>query len=819
MLNKDYIDKNYKFLEKKLNDFVSNKMQKISPSAKREIKYNNDGTIFTGYAPIDWPLDCVKTAFKVWNLNENDDLLDIIDNKITKLSKPNSNKNFKELAFNAIAKRRIIPTNFVKKAQNIIIDNSYKSLDQEIQRQYRAASAYAGHHSIKLAIDDIENAVVRAIGEGKFDPRSNTLLARAVAKAFSRGVPSGIVKRIIDNAILQIPTDYPIEFNEEKIINVNLPFENDKIENSNFVQKLIDANAILHNKNEIIENTYSINCENYIKNSQFDFENLIFDIFVFCNIFNDKEKIAIGICGFHSALMMLAQEANSENYKNLLRQIYSEIQDLPLNCEIYINSEDDENIVSLLGSETIGFEFVNSLNTEVSVGAIETRNIVRNCVIQACENIGFDIDEIHTIILGRRSLLNCPVINFESLTKAGLDSDSLKAISAEISNSRDISQIISPWVIGVEYCVQLLAKDINEIIDSNFNLLKELGFNDVEIKNANDWIFGINNIENLPSIFLKPNFETQIEIYDAIAPYINDASTFKIKIQNDNNGIKKLQEIALKAQNNSWAGLNITNISKNLYDISYEIDEFRNYEPEPKIEKVEIEVEKIVEKTIEAPINRKKLPHRRKGYIQKAKVAGHKIYLHTGEFENGELGEIFIDMHKEGAAFRSLMNNFAIATSIGLQYGVPLEEYVDAFINTKFEPSGDVIGNDSIKTATSILDYLFRELAVSYLNRTDLINSKPNIVASGNNTNEIDEIDTSKLISKGYSRGNFSNNLIQMNFNKNATRQNVNPNINDYSGDPCDCCGHFTLRKTQNGTKCDACGNIINDGSSLKGFR
>ena len=128
----------------------------------------------------------------------------------------------------------------------------------------------------------------------------------------------------------------------------------------------------------------------------------------------------------------------------------------------------------------------------------------------------------------------------------------------------------------------------------------------------------------------------------------------------------------------------------------------------------------MIERIIEKPIERRRLPDRRTGYIQKASVGGHKIYLHTGEFEDGSLGEIFIDMHKEGAAFRSVMNNFAIAISIGLQYGVPLEEFVEAYIFTRFEPSGPVTGNDSIKFANSILDYLFRELGISYLGWDDL---------------------------------------------------------------------------------------------------
>ncbi len=148
----------------------------------------------------------------------------------------------------------------------------------------------------------------------------------------------------------------------------------------------------------------------------------------------------------------------------------------------------------------------------------------------------------------------------------------------------------------------------------------------------------------------------------------------------------------------------------------------------PAVEKAQIVAERVIERIIERQVARNRLPQRRKGYTQKAIVGGHKVYLRTGEYEGGSLGEIFIDMHKEGAAFRSLMNNFAIAISIGLQYGVPLEEFVEAFTFTRFEPSGMVEGNDAIKMATSVLDYIFRELAVSYLDRADLAHVEPSDV-------------------------------------------------------------------------------------------
>src|SRR6202012_5443342 len=156
---------------------------------------------------------------------------------------------------------------------------------------------------------------------------------------------------------------------------------------------------------------------------------------------------------------------------------------------------------------------------------------------------------------------------------------------------------------------------------------------------------------------------------------------------------------------------------------------------------------------------------RRKGYTQKAVVGGHKVYLRTGEYDDGRLGEIFIDMHKEGAALRSFINNFAIAVSLGLQYGVPLEEYVDAFTFTRFEPAGPVQGNDSIKYATSILDYVFRELAVSYMSRFDLAHVDPsesNFDAMGKGVEEgkVPEQPSNKYLSKGLTRSRTDNLVV-----------------------------------------------------------
>ena len=165
--------------------------------------------------------------------------------------------------------------------------------------------------------------------------------------------------------------------------------------------------------------------------------------------------------------------------------------------------------------------------------------------------------------------------------------------------------------------------------------------------------------------------------------------------------------------------------------------------------------------------DRSKMPDRRKGYIQKVSIRNHKIYLHTGEYDDGKVGEIFIDMNKEGELVKALMNNFAIAVSLGLQYGVPLDEFVDAFIETKFEPSGEINGNDRILNASSILDYIFRELAISYLGREDLAHT-PSIKKTANDkmVNDDNEDTFLKLVkgitSKGFIRSNYKDKLVDL---------------------------------------------------------
>ena len=215
---------------------------------------------------------------------------------------------------------------------------------------------------------------------------------------------------------------------------------------------------------------------------------------------------------------------------------------------------------------------------------------------------------------------------------------------------------------------------------------------------------------------------------------------------------------------------------------------------------------------------RRRLPHRRKGYTQKASINKHKVYLRTGEYMDGSIGEIFIDMHKEGAAFRSLMNNFAIAVSIALQYGVPLEEFVEAFTYTRFEPSGQVYGNTEIKFSTSVLDYIFKELAISYLGRDDFSNHDQNQTTEllpGENIKSKKkdaEIVLKEFTSKGYIRKKvFDNNLTLItNENEKSKAKKIQSHFT-FEGDPCDKCGNFTMYKESKKYKCLTCNHEIDE--------
>jgi ribonucleoside-diphosphate reductase alpha chain len=329
----------------------------------------------------------------------------------------------------------------------------------------------------------------------------------------------------------------------------------------------------------------------------------------------------------------------------------------------------------------------------------------------------------------------------------------------------------------------------------NFDLLAAVGFSKREIEAANVHICGAMTVEGAPhlkaehySVFDCANpcgkvgkrylsVESHIRMMAASQPFISGAISKTINMPNDatvedcKSAYLLSWKLALKANALYRDGSKLSQPlnSQLISDDDEEDDAIEAFYEKPMAARTAQVSEKVVERLVERIVvmrEREKMPDRRKGYTQKAVVGGHKVYLRTGEYDDGRIGEIFIDMHKEGAALRSFINNFAIAVSLGLQYGVPLEEYVDAFTFTRFEPAGPVQGNDSIKYATSILDYVFRELAVSYMGRFDLAHVDPNesnFDALGKGVEEGKQPDPShstKYVSKGLTRSRTDNLVV-----------------------------------------------------------
>jgi len=244
------------------------------------------------------------------------------------------------------------------------------------------------------------------------------------------------------------------------------------------------------------------------------------------------------------------------------------------------------------------------------------------------------------------------------------------------------------------------------------------------------------------------------------------------ELENRNDGEVQIIDVKLNNRKTKIAGkkekdsLNKLE-TKNIPDISSIVNEKIINSDKSQISKISDEKNIMIQKLNKKTNDRSKMPDRRKGYIQKVTIGNHKIYLHTGEYDDGKVGEIFIDMNKEGELVKALMNNFAIAISLGLQYGVPLDEFVDAFIETKFEPSGEIKGNDRILNASSILDYIFRELAISYLGREDLAHT-PSINKTMNDklTSDVEDEAFLKLVkditSKGFVRSNYKEKLVDL---------------------------------------------------------
>ncbi len=516
--------------------------------------------------------------------------------------------------------------------------------------------------------------------------------------------------------------------------------------------------------------------------------------------------------------------------------------------------------------------------------------IINRSVPAALTALGYgsaQIEEIIAYAAGHNSLGNAPGINHVTLMQKGFGQAEIDKIEAGLPSAFDIRFLFNQWTLGTEFCTQSLGIPAETLNDPGFDLLRHLGFTKADIDAANDHALGTMTLEGAPYLrdehyhvfdcanpagrkgkrFLSA--EAHIHMMAAAQSFISGAISKTINMPNDAT-IADCQ----KAYELSWSlGVKAnalyrdgSKLSQPLASALVEDDE----EAEETLasgtthEKATVLAEKIIEKVVvkEVARGREKLPERRKGYTQKATIGGHKVYLRTGEYRDGTLGEIFIDMHKEGAGFRAMMNNFAIAVSVGLQYGVPLEEFVDAFTFTKFEPAGMVQGNDSIKNATSILDYIFRELAVSYLDRTDLAHVKPQGHTfdmlgrgdehDGSNVQPVSESATTRSLevlkqisSTGYLRKRLPQELVVLQGGQGgadpvAALQTLVPEtagglaggamlkesgstalatgtvtsvdirakarMQGYEGDPCGECGNYTLVRNGTCLKCNTCG-------------
>jgi ribonucleoside-diphosphate reductase alpha chain len=415
--------------------------------------------------------------------------------------------------------------------------------------------------------------------------------------------------------------------------------------------------------------------------------------------------------------------------------------------------------------------------------------IINHAVPDALHVLGYGENEIADIItyaVGHGSLAGAPAINHDTLKAKGFSEEAIEKVEKALPTAFDIKFVFNKWTLGAEYLRDELGVDVADLASPTFDLLAHLGFSRREIDAANVYVCGAMTVEGAPH--LKPehyavfdcanpcgrtgkrylSVDSHIRMLAAAQPFISGAISKTINMPNEATVEDCKQayllswKLGLKANALYRDGSKLSQPlqSQLIADEAEDDDVIEAFLDKPAAARASGLAEKIVEKVVERIVvmrERERMPDRRKGYTQKAVVGNHKVYLRTGEYDDGRLGEIFIDMHKEGAALRSLLNNFAIAVSLGLQYGVPLDEYVDAFTFTRFDPAGPVQGNDSIKYATSILDYVFRELAVSYMERFDLAHINPSdegegFDALGKGVEEGRPAPDARFVSKGLTR-------------------------------------------------------------------
>jgi ribonucleoside-diphosphate reductase alpha chain len=377
--------------------------------------------------------------------------------------------------------------------------------------------------------------------------------------------------------------------------------------------------------------------------------------------------------------------------------------------------------------------------------------IINQSVPPALKRLGYTDSQVEAIVAyatGHGTLAGAPGVNHDALRAKGFTAEHIERIESQLASAFDIKFAFNPWTLGKDFCKDRLGLTDEQLADPTLDLLATIGFSRDDIVAANGFATGTMTLEGAPHLRDEhlPVFdcanrcgrngkrfiavEGHIRMMAACQPFISGAISKTINMPNeatidDTKSAYMLSwRLGLKAnalyRDGSKLSQPLSSVSAT--ELFAALDEYDDEQSEEPLAAASTPTPvQIAEKVVVRYLaKRRRLPDRRRGYTQKALVGGHKVFLRTGEYDDGALGEIFVDMHKEGAAFRSLMNSFAIAISIGLQHGVPLEKFVDQFLFSRFEPNGIVMGNDRIKMATSIIDYIFRELAITYLGRDEL---------------------------------------------------------------------------------------------------
>ncbi len=468
----------------------------------------------------------------------------------------------------------------------------------------------------------------------------------------------------------------------------------------------------------------------------------------------------------------------------------------------------------VMGCDTTGIEPDFALVKFKKLAGGGYFKIINTSIPPALKKLGYtkkQAEEIVNYCIGHGALDPESSLSFAALEKRGFTPAVLKKIEADLKNTFSLHSAFLPAAVGDEFLEKTLKIDRAEFSRPDFQLLSHLGFKPEEIERASVYACGTMRLEGAPhlkkehyAVFdtaSKPGaggtraigWRAHIEMMAAVQPFISGAISKTINMPNETTveDIKAAHWLAWEKM------LKAVAVYRDGSKLSQPLSSLEPGSNPLRDAIVGLSANDRRGKTASAPQpaepprkKRRLLPNRRSGYTQKAKIGGHSIFLRTGEYEDGGLGEIFLDMHKEGAAFRSLLNSFAIALSLGLQYGVPLEEYVDAFTFTRFEPNGAVSGHQNIKMTTSVIDFIFRDLALSYLNRTDLVQVKPDDLIATTMMQEEAKGEAPPAAAE----------VAERNQARQARRIG-------YEGDPCPECGHFTLVRNGTCLKCETCGS------------